>query len=284
MNQPYLTAWFALQVTAVDILFENNDADRGGGVSASTTSSLDLSSCSIEYNNASSHGGGIVLQDEAELKVDPYSTLITNNEAGEYGGGILALSPIFAVDDLLAVLENNTARYDSDVSVDVASIELLGNASIADFVSRPGAGEGVLPVRLNVSGHYGLPCEGLVVAAALDGMYTLGTSTSDADGMIDMILRIQQPPGNYNITFTLVDYLSVYPAVLELRIRNCTKGEVAPTPDTCQLCPPGSYSLQPSQETCQPCPGAGATCPGGAAIVPLPGWWHSAADSQQMHR
>jgi hypothetical protein len=144
--------------------------------------------------------------------------------------------------------------------------------------------ESVSYLCLNVSGHYGLPCEGLVVAAALDGLYTLGTSTSDADGMINMILRIQQPPGDYNITFTLVDYLQVSPAVLALHIRNCTMGEVAPAPDTCQLCPPGSYSLHPSQGTCQPCPAAGASCPGGAAIVPLPGWWHSAADSAQMHR
>jgi predicted outer membrane repeat protein len=274
----------ALQVAAANISFEGNTASRGGGIAASTASYLGLRSCSIEYNNASKHGGGIALYEEAELFVDPDSTMIANNDAGGYGGGILAVSSAFAVDDLLSVLANNTARYDSDVSVDVASIELLGNVSIAEFVSRPGAGEGVLPVRLNISGHYGLPCEGIVVAAALGGMYTLGTSTSDADGMVNIILRIQQPPGDYNITFKLVDYLAVSPAVLQLHIRNCTRGEVAPTPDTCQVCAPGSYSLHSSQETCQPCPIAGASCPGGAAILPLPGWWHSAADSAQMHR
>jgi hypothetical protein len=273
-----------LQVAAADVSFQGNAADEGRGIAARKTSWMSLRSCNIEFNNASSHGGGIVLHDQAKLDVDPNTTMIANNDAGGYGGGVLAMSPMFVVDDLLAVLANNTARYDADGSVDVLRIELLGNASIADFVSRPCAAEGVLPVRLNVSGHYGLPCEGLVVAAALDGMYTLGTSTSDADGVIDVILRIQQPPGDYNITFKLVDYLAVSPAVLGLHIRNCTKGDVAPTPDMCRICPPGSYSLQPSQGTCQICPAAGATWPGGAAMVPLLGWWHSAADSAQMHR
>uniref|UniRef100_A0A383VT78 TRP C-terminal domain-containing protein n=1 Tax=Tetradesmus obliquus TaxID=3088 RepID=A0A383VT78_TETOB len=61
-------------------------------------------------------------------------------------------------------------------------------------------------------------------------------------------------------------------------------GEVAPSPDTCLVCLPGSYSLDPGQQGCQACPSAGADCPGGAAIVPLPGWWHSAVESVQMHR
>jgi hypothetical protein len=124
----------------------------------------------------------------------------------------------------------------------------------------------------------------MVVAAALDGMYTLGTSTSGVDGMVNMILRIQQPPGDYNITFAVVDATSITPTVLDLHVSNCTRGEVAPSPDTCQVCLPGSYSLHPSQQACQPCPPTGASCPGDAAIVPLPGWWHSAADSAQMHK
>ncbi|WIA15490.1 hypothetical protein OEZ85_002128 [Tetradesmus obliquus] len=60
-------------------------------------------------------------------------------------------------------------------------------------------------------------------------------------------------------------------------------GEVAPIPDTCEPCLPGFYSLDPAAAVCSGCPG-GAECPGGAAMVPLPGWWHSAATSAQMHR
>ncbi len=35
--------------------------------------------------------------------------------------------------------------------------------------------------------------------------------------------------------------------------------------------------------TCRNCP-AGAQCPGGAVLVPQPGWWHSAANSTAIHR
>ncbi len=35
--------------------------------------------------------------------------------------------------------------------------------------------------------------------------------------------------------------------------------------------------------TCRNCP-AGAQCPGGAVLVPLPGFWHSAANSTALHR
>ncbi len=35
--------------------------------------------------------------------------------------------------------------------------------------------------------------------------------------------------------------------------------------------------------TCRNCP-AGALCPGGAVLVPQPGWWHSAANSTAFHR
>ncbi|KAG2501455.1 hypothetical protein HYH03_001235 [Edaphochlamys debaryana] len=37
-----------------------------------------------------------------------------------------------------------------------------------------------------------------------------------------------------------------------------------------------------SASICNNCP-EGAYCPGGAAVVPLPGYWHSAANSTQMH-
>jgi hypothetical protein len=272
------------QVVASDVLCEANIASKGACIEASGTAELSLESSTVRFNNATVNGGGAAIEWKAVLHLDPVNTFLEYNIASEYGGGVLALSSGFVAADLIAAVHNNTARYDADISVAFTNITLLGNNFMADFVSRPGAGEGVLPVRLSVSGYYGLPCEGAVVAAALDGMYTLGTSTSDADGMIDMILRIQQPPGDYNIMFSITDDPSITPAVLRLHIRNCSRGEVAPSADTCEVCLPGSYSLHPSQATCQPCPAAGASCPGGAALVPLPGWWHSAADSAQMHR
>jgi hypothetical protein len=266
------------------MLCESNAAKDGAGIGAEGTADISLEKSTLRFNNASNNGGGAVIDGKTLVHLNVENTVIKHNTAKRYGGGVLAFSNGFVVADLVAAVRNNTARWNADIYVDVTNITLLGSNTIADFVSRPGAGEGVLPISLIVSGLYGLPCEGIVIAAAIVGMYTLGLSTSDAHGMVDMLLRIQQPPGDYNMSFRVVDVTHVSPVWLELRIRNCTRGEFAPSPDTCQVCSPGSYSLHPSQQSCQPCPAAGASCPGGAALVPLPGWWHSATDSAQMHR
>jgi hypothetical protein len=279
----------AVQVVVSDAVIEDNSALYGGGFASGGASELSLERCTVRLNSAVHNGGGASLEHNSSLHVDANNTVITDNNAAEYGGGLIALSSGFDANDMIAVAHNNTARFGAEVAVVVTSLAFLGNltshSTIDEFVSRPGAGEGVLPVTLFVSGYYGLPCEGVDATAALHGMYTLGTSSSDKNGIVNMLLRVQQPPGRYNITFKLVDYPSVPEAYLELQIRACIRGEVAPSPDTCQVCLPGSYSLHPScQQTCQPCPAAGAACPGGAAIVPLPGWWHSSPDSAQMHR
>jgi hypothetical protein len=85
------------------------------------------------------------------------------------------------------------------------------------------------------------------------------------------------------VSVVLPEFVDVPAANLTVHVRGCIPGEVAPIADTCEPCVPGSYSLDPGQALCDVCP-AGAECPGGAAIVQLPGWWHSAATSAQMHR
>jgi hypothetical protein len=272
----------SLQVIANDVLCEANHALQGGGVYVGDAAQLLLHSCTVRLNKAARNGGGAFVDSDSVVQFDPKTKVMYDNVAAMYGGGVRAA---LHTHDMQVVTFNNTACHDDDVSVAVTSINVLGNTTIAEFVSRPDAGEGILPVNLNVSGHFGLPCEGIAVTGVLDGMYPLGTSSSGKHGIVNMLLNTQQPPGLYNITFIVADYPSIPPANLSRDIRSCIRGEVAPSPDTCQVCLPGSYSLDPSsQKACQPCPLTGATCPGGAAIVPLPGWWHSAADSAQMHR
>jgi hypothetical protein len=104
-----------------------------------------------------------------------------------------------------------------------------------------------------------------------------------------MRLNIRQPPGIYTVVFDLVPgdgqkpLDSLKPANLSLEVRSCTVGEVTPAPDACQACPDGAFSLEPQKRTCDSCP-PGANCPGGFAIVQLPGMWHSAPESPQVHR
>ncbi|WIA38147.1 hypothetical protein OEZ86_001505 [Tetradesmus obliquus] len=184
---------------------------------------------------------------------------------------------------------SNAGTYDLDVSVPPLQLSILGSSSVSGFVSLLGSDQSVLPVRLNVSGPFGLSCDGQLVQALLNGTQVLGVNRSDSSGVVLMRLNIRQPPGQYSIMFALLPgedqfpLATLPPANLTVQVRGCIVGEVTPAPDACQVCPEGSFSLEPQSSSCRDCP-PGADCPGGFAIVPLPGMWHSAPESPQMHR
>jgi hypothetical protein len=140
-----------------------------------------------------------------------------------------------------------------------------------------------LLTTLNVSGLLGLPSDGIVVSAELGGTEPLGLNLSDAEGIANMFLRFRKPPRSYHVAFSLQEFRDVPEANMSVQVCGCVAAEVSPIPDTCEPCLPNSYSLDPSRTMCQPCP-EGASCPGGAVILPLPGWWHSTSTSAQMHR
>lgn len=261
-----------------------NSATSGGGIYAAGSSHINLSgSTTVQLNSASQSGGGVWLAGSALLQVDP-SSRITQNTAQQFGGGLLAAGSGFALSEVTAVVKNNSAMFDRDVSTAVTSVSLLSNSSIEGFVSRADADGSILTVMLNVSGWYGLPCEGIVASAFLQNGTVMGTSSSNRQGMVTMLLRIRMPPGQYVISFGLPGYPDAPPANLTLQVRGCQKGEATiPQLGTCQVCSTGFYSLDPAQPVCQSCP-EGATCPGGAAVVPDVGYWHSGADSAQIHR
>ncbi|WIA08533.1 hypothetical protein OEZ85_007967 [Tetradesmus obliquus] len=113
----------------------------------------------------------------------------------------------------------------------------------------------------------------------------LGSNRSDSSGTVHLWFKFRQPPGSYRIKYSLVAAgdASIPPVLTTLEVRRCMPGEVAPSPDACVACAAGSYSLHPANSSCDACP-PGAACPGGSAISPLPGHWHSAATSSQVHR
>jgi hypothetical protein len=198
---------------------------------------------------------------------------------------LLDLDPLIT----LAAVTGNAGTYDRDVSVAPAQLTILGSSVVLGFMSQLASDQSVLPVRLNVSGPFGLPCDGQLVQALLNGDQVLGVNRSDSNGVVLMRLNIRQPPGDFTVTFALLPSedqmpaLPLQPANMSLQVRSCIVGEVTPMPDACQACPEGSFSLQPNSSSCRDCP-HGAQCPGGFAIVPLPGMWHSAPESTQVHR
>ncbi|KAF6265050.1 hypothetical protein COO60DRAFT_1480381 [Scenedesmus sp. NREL 46B-D3] len=184
------------------------------------------------------------------------------------GGGVSVApdSSLYEVSRVMAGLLSNSARIGPDLAAEPARLVLLSNLSMHGYVSRAAAEDGAVALRMEVSGALDLPAPGVLVAASMEGLQALGANTSDATGAVYLFLRVRRPPGRYVVSVALPEH-----------------AHVSPIPDTCEACMPGFYSLDPSQALCSPCP-AGAECPGGSAMLPLPGWWQSAATSAQRHR
>ena len=68
-----------------------------------------------------------------------------------------------------------------------------------------------------------------------------------------------------------------------VRVLHCSTGQVQQnsSPPTCLTCPPVHFSFDPQKGQCDPCPSAGF-CAGGAVLVPVNDYWHSAPDSDHM--
>jgi hypothetical protein len=272
------------QVTVINGTIAHNraGAEGGGGLVATDAARLSLNSTAVHWNNAAGAGGGVLLAGSAVMTAAHNKVMFNKARSG---GGI-AVAPNATVADVhafLAAVVNNTAAAGPNVAAEPARIVLVSNISSDGYVSRATAEGGALALRLAVSGAMDLPAPGVLAAATLGALQALGANASDDAGIVYMFLRIRQPAGHYTLSVALPEYTQVAPASFSLYVRGCIPGEVAPLPNTCEPCVPGYYSLDPTQALCQLCP-AGADCPGGAAIIPQPGWWQSAATSAQMHR
>jgi hypothetical protein len=273
-----------VQVTVVVGTITHNSAGAagGGGVAAFDAARLMLNSTAVHLNTAAGVGGGVNLAGSAYLAAS--NSTFESNKARSGGG--LFLAPNTTVADVQAVLAdmvNNTAQDGANIAAEPGRIVLISNASADSYVSRATADGGALALVLSVSGAMNVPAPGVLAAATLGGLQALGANTSNAAGIVYLFLRIRQPPGEYSVSVALPEQPQVAAASFSLHVRGCIPGEVAPLPDTCEPCVPGFYSLDPSQAICQLCP-AGADCPGGAAMIPQPGFWQSAATSAQVHR
>jgi hypothetical protein len=90
--------------------------------------------------------------------------------------------------------------------------------------------------------------------------------------------------GVYTVSFHVPGFPHVRPVNLTVHVVPCSQGDVTSSSgDACIPCSRGWYSLDPRNSTCDQCV-PNAECPGGASILPLPGWWHSSPRSTQMHR
>lgn len=281
------------QVGLAESTCSANFAPSGGCANTIGGSSLSLSQSVVDQNSAY-RGGGIYLDGTSVLTLDQASSINRNQattrsgmfaagaDFGGVGGGVYLASANFDSVNLTRATRDNKAPFGSDVGVSVQHIGMVSNSSVRDFASRLGSDEGLLQLLVNVSGPRGLPCHGAQVQAVLDGSQFLGINRSDSSGNVFMILKVQKPPGHYDIALSSPDAPWVPQVEMKLQVRSCIPGEVTPSPDACLECPIGYFSLDPSKLVCDVCP-AGAEC-SGSFIIPVVGMWTSTADSVQVHR
>ena len=77
-------------------------------------------------------------------------------------------------------------------------------------------------------------------------------------------------------------HMQVQPVWAVVRVLHCSMGQVQQTPQTCVTCPPATFSFNPDNFSCDPCPDLGSCAAGGAGLVPLAQYWHSAPDSDYI--
>lgn len=257
----------------------------GGGLASFDWSFVNLQNTLVTNNTAVNYGGGIYSQNSAVLQLAK-NVRVRNNEALDgWGGGFSLWSENFNITDVKRAAQNNTAVYDSNINSAATKFVLLGASHIHGYVNRVGDGEGFLHIKVQLKGYHGLPCQSVFVQARLDGRVFMALNQTDENGTVYLSFKVVKPPGVYNISISAQDVWSwnVPEANIILEIRGCGRGVVIPSPNTCQRCLQGYYSLDAQQAVCNVCP-MNANCTGGDAILPLPGFWRSSANSTQVHR
>jgi hypothetical protein len=164
-----------------------------------------LNSSLVAENAATRTGGGGCVHDAAALKVSPASHITVNSAAR--AGGLFLSSQSCDPAGLSDVVRSNTATYDRNIGVFSTNLSIIGNATISNFVSYVSSAKGLLPVLLNVSGAFGLPCEGLFVKAMLNDQLFFGSNLTDGAGLVHLSLKIRKPPGSYKLSLSLMQEL-----------------------------------------------------------------------------
>jgi hypothetical protein len=169
----------------------NTSDDRGGGVCVQGRAVAQLQGCDVTRNMAAK-GGAIYLGSEGALSLA--DSRVEDNTATFFGGGAVLASDNFAISQLHASVRHNKASFGNDICIAPTTLTNTNNNTVEGFVSRLGADAGLLNVTLRVTGAHNLPAEGSPVNAMLDGA-TVSKKHSDADGLVNMQVKLRKPPG-----------------------------------------------------------------------------------------
>jgi hypothetical protein len=196
----YATGNASVQVANSNLV--SNSAQTGAGAFASGRAKLMFTSSNVSSNNASVEGGGLDAAGDAQVFLN--SSLFVRNTAAVHGGGVAVASQAGIAAMYNSSIHFNSARwgaglsfgsgqrlnphyikhsfqhnqgmYGPDLSPAASHLTVVGSSSVLGFVSRLASDQSVVPVLLNVSGPFGLPCDGQLVQALLNGTQVLGVN------------------------------------------------------------------------------------------------------------
>jgi hypothetical protein len=191
------------KLTFVASNVSSNNASASGGVGAAADAQIFIDGSRVVWNAAAVHGGGIAVGGQTGIAALANSSINFNRAkwgAGMSLGAGQRLNPHY----IKHSFAHNQGLYAPDLSPAASQLSILGSNVVLEFVSQLASDQSVLPVRLNVSGPFGLPCDGQLVQALLNGTQVLGVNRSDSSGVVLMRLNIRQPPGLYALSFGLV--------------------------------------------------------------------------------
>jgi hypothetical protein len=162
---------------AGSVVAGNNASVSAGGLGADAKARLFVNSSFDEKNAAAVYGGGLAVTEQASVPLLHNSSVQLN--AAKWGGGFtIGAGQTKDLHAMLRYIVQNIGVYSPDLSPAASQLSIIGSSRVSGFVSQLGSDQSVLPIRLNVSGPFGLPCDGQLVQALLNGTQVLGDLTA----------------------------------------------------------------------------------------------------------
>jgi predicted outer membrane repeat protein len=298
-----------IRVRVETSVLEGNSAQEAGAIYVYESSSVSLYGNLFNSNNATLFGGGaVLLLNAADSTVR--SNTFENNSAELGGGGAVfwlynggaMQEPAFLSSNQFA---GNVALYGDDLATDTVQMKYMDeDSTMSDGVVVLAAAD-VLVVEMNVYEVAMLWPVTLVdmynqivanqisvlQASALgsplqsqcgdQSPYLTGQTMAPIEGGVSTLEFTSscEPNGHMLVSFT-TDLESVPALEIELRFRNCARGEYYSN-GACVMCPNGTYSLEEHTNdttvtTCSTCP-THATCYGDVIVVDA-GYWRLSGD------
>lgn len=258
-------------------LFEENHATEGdgGGITAvcdDKPCNYVLSFISFTRNTAKIKGGAICW-----TSVQP--TLDTNlfwENTAEYGGDIASFGASLA----LMNIEESTGT-EAKVSKE-GGVELTNVASgqrvpfvfyfgIVDHYNKLITTDNSSSCDLLPLDTVGTAVTGETRVIAVKGLYEFSDVVITSKPGTSVGLKASSAAIDLNTVESSI--------IVPIQLRLCLPGE-SNVGNTCVVCAPGTYSLDPNNP-CDSCP-SGAICYGGNLIVPQAGYWRSSRDSDKF--